>query len=78
MPVVSTPSWACLAAAALLVVAFLSGCIPSQMGLGRVLYSDGGCVLYIDGVSSTQAGSITKEWRTKGCEIVITNEVGKD
>jgi len=78
MPVVSTPSWAWLAAAALLVVAFLSGCIPSQRGLGKVFYSDGGCVLFIDGVSSIQATEITKEWRMKGCEIVITNEVGKD
>ena len=82
MPVVSTPSWAGWATTTqfplLLVVAFLSGCVPSQRGLGKVFYSDGGCVLFIDGVSSIQATEITKEWRMKGCEIVITNEVGKD
>ena len=65
-----------LAICALLTL--MSGCSHQQAGIGKVLYSDGGCVLYVDGVSSIQAESITKEWRMKGCEIVITNEVGKD
>jgi len=64
-------AWSCV------LLTLSGGCSHQQSGIGKVLYSEG-CVLYVDGITTTNAAEIYKEWRMKGCEIVITNEVGKD
>lgn len=59
----------------LLLLLCLGGCASSQQTT-QVLWHDGKCLFFVDGISAQQAGEMTKEWEFEPCEIHVDSELG--
>ena len=57
-------------------IILLSGCATSQTAT-QVLWHDGKCLFFVDGISAQQAGEMTKEWEFEPCEIKVESELGE-
>ena len=57
-------------------VALLSGCTTSQSS-SQVLWHDGKCLFFVDGISAQQAGEMTKAWEFEPCDVKVDSELGE-
>jgi hypothetical protein len=57
---------------------FLEGCMtPAKKARNlKVLWHDGECVLYLEGLSIEQARGLKEKWEFKDCNVVITENEG--
>jgi hypothetical protein len=64
---------------AVIVVVYLilSGCTPStKVRDMKVIWHDGNCLLYVDGISAKQAKVMSDEWQFKNCEVIVNENEG--
>ncbi len=69
----------CMLVVALLIILLLlclGGCASTQQAT-QVLWHDGNCLFFVDGVSAQQAVEMTKDWEFEPCEIKLESEMGK-
>ena len=60
----------------IVLMLILSGCASSQQ-TATVIWHDGECMFFVEGLSTEQAGSIEKGWRFGDCEIKVESELGE-
>ncbi len=54
----------------------LPACASRQVLKTHVVWSDGKCLLVLDGVSIEEAKDLSKEWNFTECDVNITNTEG--
>jgi hypothetical protein len=53
------------------------GCTPATKARNlKVLWHDGNCVLYVEGLTVEQARGLKEKWEFKDCNVVITENDG--
>ena len=57
--------------------AWLNGCASSQQAV-QVIWSDGECLLYIDGMQAEQAKELQKDWSMERCNIAVRSSAGTE
>ncbi len=60
----------------ILLLLCLGGCASRQQS-AQVIWNDGQCLLFVDGISAEQAGAISKDWEFKSCEVKVESELGE-
>jgi len=69
--------WLCLILfVAYIIALLLMGCASQQSG-ANVIWHDGRCLLYVEGISASQAAEVTKYWEFTECEITVESEMGE-
>ena len=59
----------------LVILFFTIGCTPStKVRDSRVLWHDGECLLYVDGVTIEQAKDLEESWQFRNCEVLIQDK----
>ena len=59
---------------AVILVLLLGGCASNQ-GKTQVMWHDGKCLFFVDGITGQQAGEISKVWDFEPCEIKVDSEL---
>jgi uncharacterized lipoprotein NlpE involved in copper resistance len=68
--------WFCLIIfTAYLIALLLMGCATKQSAI-NLIWHDGQCLLFVEGISAEQAGNMSKEWEFGECEIKVESELG--
>ena len=60
----------------ILILLCLGGCATRQQS-AQVIWNDGQCLLFVDGISAEQAGLISRDWEFKNCEVKVESELGE-
>ena len=60
----------------ILLMLCLAGCSTSNKSV-QVIWHDGECLLYVDGISADQAGNMSKEWEFGDCGVKVESELGE-
>jgi hypothetical protein len=54
----------------------LSACTAQKGQDINLIWHDGECLLYIEGISAEQAGKVNKAWEFSTCGITVESELG--
>lgn len=61
----------------ILLLLCLGGCASKNQSINLV-WHDGECLLWVEGISAEQAGNMSKEWAFGDCEIRVDSALGGD
>ena len=68
----------CGVVALCIVLYFLTGCAAKQAQAMRMIWHDGECMLYIDGMQAEQAEELQKDWSMEQCDVAVQSRAGKE
>jgi hypothetical protein len=54
----------------------LGSCTTTKARNLKVLWHDGDCVLYVEGLTVEQAKGLREKWEFKGCNVVVDENEG--
>jgi hypothetical protein len=60
----------------LVMCTLLTSCSAQKGQDINLIWHDGECLLYIEGISAEQAGKVNKEWQFTSCGITVESELG--
>jgi len=62
---------------AYIIALLLMGCASKQAAI-NLIWHDGECLLFVEGISAEQAGNMSKEWEFSECSAVSESDLGSE